>query len=71
LRSIQCVTQSMLVEGKTRVRICVRDGSPPPGFTPARTTLEDFYLVLMRTGGQDRPAQGSARPAAAVAGVTR
>ena len=58
MRATQCVTQSMLVEGKPRVRIYVRDGSPPAGFTPARTTLEDAYLVLMRTGGHGMPARG-------------
>jgi ABC-type multidrug transport system ATPase subunit len=44
------VLQSMLVAGKTRVRIFVRSGEPPPGFTQARATLEDYYLALMRVG---------------------
>ena len=44
------VLQSMLVAGKSRVRIFSRDGSAPDGFTPVRATLEDYYLALMRAG---------------------
>ena len=41
------VTQAYLVEGRNLVRLYVPDGPPPPGFAPARPTLEDAYLVLM------------------------
>jgi ABC-type multidrug transport system ATPase subunit len=44
------VLQSMLVAGKTRVRVLVRDGAPPDGFVQARPVLEDYYLALMRSG---------------------
>ncbi len=45
------VTQAVLVEGKDRVRIYEPGGRAPAGFEPAAPTLEDAYLVLMRTGG--------------------
>ena len=50
LRASHCVTQAMLVEGRHRARIHLRDGAPPSGFAPARATLEDYYLALMRGG---------------------
>jgi ABC-type multidrug transport system ATPase subunit len=50
LRSRCHVTQSMLVEGRLRVRIWRQDGQVPPGFEPARATLEDAYLVLTHKG---------------------
>ncbi|MCC7013053.1 MAG: ABC transporter ATP-binding protein [Planctomycetes bacterium] len=48
LSRTQCVTQSMLVEGRTRARVFDPKGQPPPGFALARATLEDFYLALVR-----------------------
>jgi ABC-type multidrug transport system ATPase subunit len=42
------VTQSILVEGRTRVRIRITQGAPPPGFEPVAATLEDAYLVMMQ-----------------------
>jgi ABC-type multidrug transport system ATPase subunit len=48
LRATRCVTQSMLVEGRHRVRIFEPSGSPPVGFARVPATLEDAYLVLMR-----------------------
>ncbi|MBI3819483.1 MAG: ATP-binding cassette domain-containing protein [Planctomycetes bacterium] len=45
------VTQAYLVEGQHRVRIYEQNGAAPPGFEPVVPTLEDAYLVLMRTGG--------------------
>ncbi|MFN0006514.1 MAG: ABC transporter ATP-binding protein [Planctomycetota bacterium] len=57
LRGSRCVTQAMLVEGRHRVRIFDPSGSPPPGFEPAQATLEDAYLVLMRTGAGERIAE--------------
>jgi ABC-type multidrug transport system ATPase subunit len=50
LRSRCHVTQSMLVEGRLRVRLWRQDGQVPPGFEPARATLEDAYLVLTHKG---------------------
>jgi len=43
------VTQAVLVEGRNRVRIHEPGGNPPPGFAPAAPTLEDAYLLLMRS----------------------
>jgi ABC-2 type transport system ATP-binding protein len=45
------VTQSLLFEGKHRLRIYEPDGDPPPEFHGVAPTLEDAYLVMMRTGG--------------------
>jgi ABC-2 type transport system ATP-binding protein len=59
LRETYVVTQAMLVEGRHRARILLRDGAPPAGFAPARATLEDFYLSLMRETGAPR---GESRP---------
>ena len=50
LRSRCHVTQSMLSEGRLRVRIWRQDGQVPAGFEPARATLEDAYLVLTHKG---------------------
>jgi ABC-2 type transport system ATP-binding protein len=51
LRRERCVTQAILVEGKNRVRVYEPEGRPPAGFSPVPPTLEDAYLVMMRTGG--------------------
>jgi len=48
-----CVTQAILLEGTDHVRIVNAAGNHPPGFTPADPTLEDAYLVMMRTPGAD------------------
>ena len=45
------VTQSILVEGRHRLRIYEPDGESAPGFHEVPPTLEDAYLVMMRTGG--------------------
>lgn len=63
LRREHCVTQSMLVEGRHRARILLRGGTPPAGFTPVRSTLEDYYLGLMRGG-----IEGSVAEQVALAG---
>ena len=47
----RCVTQAYLLEGHNRVRVYQPEGSPPPGFVPVPATLEDAYLVLIKTGG--------------------
>jgi ABC-type multidrug transport system ATPase subunit len=48
-----CVTQSLLVEGRNRLRIYEPAGKAPPGFNGVAPTLEDAYLVTMRAA--DRP----------------
>ncbi len=48
------VIQSMLVEGKLRVRIHATNGTSLPGFTPVKPTLEDAYLVLTSADGKKR-----------------
>jgi ABC-2 type transport system ATP-binding protein len=53
-----CVTQSVLVEGQHRVRVYEPQKSPPEGFVQANPTLEDAYLVLMKTNGIS-PAGGA------------
>jgi ABC-type multidrug transport system ATPase subunit len=50
LRANHHVTQSLLVEGRLRVRIWNANGAVPDGFVPVRPTLEDAYLVLTRVG---------------------
>jgi len=56
-----CVTQSLLVAGKTRVRLYEPNGSPPAGFAPVEPTLEDAYLVLVRGIELPRPGVVGAR----------
>ena len=51
LHRSKMVTQSIIVEGSHRLRIYEPDGEPAPGFREVSPTLEDAYLVLMRTGG--------------------
>ncbi len=46
----RCVTQAYLVEGRNRVRVYEPKGEPPEGFAPVAATLEDAYLVSIRTG---------------------
>jgi ABC-type multidrug transport system ATPase subunit len=46
----RCVTQAYLVEGRNRVRVYEPNGTPPAGFAPVAPTLEDAYLVSIRTG---------------------
>jgi ABC-type multidrug transport system ATPase subunit len=50
LRAGRQVTQELLVEGRHRVRVYSPDGDVPGGFLKVAPTLEDAYLVLMRTG---------------------
>jgi ABC-2 type transport system ATP-binding protein len=49
LRLRRCVTQAVLVEGKNRVRVYEAGGEAPPGFVPTEPTLEDAYLLMMRS----------------------
>ena len=55
LHATHTVTQGMLFEGKTRVRIYAPDGDAPPAFQPTTATLEDAYLALMKTGADILP----------------
>ncbi len=48
--SERCVTQAYLVEGRNRVRVYQPDGQPPEGFVDVAPTLEDAYLVAIKTG---------------------
>jgi ABC-2 type transport system ATP-binding protein len=70
LRRTHCVIQSILVEGRNRARIHESDGDVPAGFQPSAPTLEDAYLVLMRTEAAgarpetDAPGAGGRPPAA-------
>jgi ABC-2 type transport system ATP-binding protein len=45
------VTNSLISEGRHRLRIYEPGGDPPAGFREVPPTLEDAYLVMMRTGG--------------------
>ena len=47
----RCVTQAYLVGGNNRVRVYQPEGDQPDGFTPVDATLEDAYLVVIKTGG--------------------
>jgi len=44
------ITQAYLVEGRNRVRVYQPEGDPPQGFTAVAATLEDAYLVAIKTG---------------------
>src|SRR6478672_4491358 len=46
-RGLQII-QSVLVEGKNRVRVYQPDASPLAGFEPVQANLEDAYLLLMQ-----------------------
>jgi ABC-type multidrug transport system ATPase subunit len=52
LRRNRRVTQAILVEGKHRVRVYEPEGRPPIGFEPVSPTLEDAYLVMVRSDGR-------------------
>jgi len=48
------VIQSVLVEGKNRVRVHQPDGSSLLGFEPVQATLEDAYLLRVQDAEQER-----------------
>ncbi len=58
--SERCMTQAYLVEGQNRVRVYQPAGSPPPGFAAVTPTLEDAYLVAIKTGRLSRLDGGRA-----------
>jgi ABC-2 type transport system ATP-binding protein len=66
LRESRFVTQAILFEGRNRVRVYQPAGKPPEGFLPVAATLEDAYLVLMRSDGL--PAARPRAPATAASG---
>jgi ABC-2 type transport system ATP-binding protein len=75
LRAERAVTQAILVEGRHRVRVHEPDGAPPPGFEKVTPTLEDAYLLLMRTSAAGANGAASAaangdRPAVSLAKAT-
>ncbi|MFI5456404.1 MAG: ABC transporter ATP-binding protein [Isosphaerales bacterium] len=56
----RCVTQAYLVEGQNRVRVYQPEGDPPEGFVEVAPTLEDVYLVAIKTGRLDGLDHGMA-----------
>ena len=50
LRERHEVIQSILVEGRNRVRLYVRRDPAPPSFQRVEPTLEDAYLLTIRNG---------------------
>jgi len=60
------VLRQRLAEGRSRVRILLRDREPPEGFEPVEATLEDAYLTVMRVGSDwAREAPATSRAGAA------
>jgi ABC-2 type transport system ATP-binding protein len=62
------VIQSILVEGKNRVRVYLPDGAPLVGFEPVQANLEDAYLLLMQDAAQV-PQAAEEAPALAAGGA--
>jgi ABC-2 type transport system ATP-binding protein len=56
----RCVTHAYLVEGRNRTRVFQLDGSPPEGFARVTPTLEDAYLLAIKTGWIGGSGQGAA-----------
>ena len=56
----RCVTQAFLVGGRNRVRVHQPEGDPPDGFSPVTASLDDVYLLAIRTGGL--PDRGAGNP---------
>lgn len=50
LQSESTVLQTLLFEGRNRVRILSTDGREPTGFHPVEATLEDAYLATVQLG---------------------
>jgi ABC-type multidrug transport system ATPase subunit len=55
LRANHTVIQSLLFEGRNRVRIHVPAGDPPAGFAAVEATLEDAYMAVARADGEILP----------------
>ena len=62
------IIQSVLVEGKNRVRVYQPDGTAPFGFEPVVATLEDAYLLLMQDAAEAVAAERPAEEAPLIAG---
>ncbi len=56
LHNTHCVTQALLMEGQNRVRVYSPESLPPQGFEAVTPSLEDVYLVMMKTNGNSSPA---------------
>src|SRR4029077_14842833 len=61
----RCVTQAFLVGGRNRVRVHQPAGDPPDGFAPVAASLDDAYLVAIRTGRLSARGDGIRSPIAA------
>jgi ABC-2 type transport system ATP-binding protein len=61
------VIQSVLVEGKNRVRVYQPDGATPAGFEPVSASLEDAYLLLMQDTTQTVRAEAVQAPQKVIA----
>jgi ABC-type multidrug transport system ATPase subunit len=71
LRKRRQVTQSILVEGRHRVRIVETASEPPVGFEPVKASLEDAYFVLMQDASQEAARESSEQETAVAAGAQR
>jgi len=52
LQRDRIVLQTLLVEGRNRVRLLQRDDQPPAGFRAVEATLEDAYLANVQLAGR-------------------
>ena len=52
LQRDRIVLQTLLVEGRNRVRLLQPDGEPPAGFRAVEATLEDAYLANVQLAGR-------------------
>jgi ABC-2 type transport system ATP-binding protein len=58
----RCVTQDFLVGGRNRVRVYQPEGDPPDGFSPVAASLDDAYMVVIRTGSLPERGTGNQSP---------
>jgi ABC-type multidrug transport system ATPase subunit len=65
LQMSHTVIQTLLSEGRNRVRIYLAEGDPPPGFEPVEASLEDAYLAVVRTGESILPESRPQLPSGA------
>ncbi len=62
VRRRHVVTQALLFEGHTRMRIFCEDDDTPADFAPEKETLEDAYPVMMHTDGRILPGSRPPEP---------